>query len=49
MPAGKRVPLGLISTYVGGTPVQHWTSPEGLAKCVGPHSWDWPKGFHDRY
>ncbi|MDZ4818351.1 MAG: sialate O-acetylesterase [Planctomycetota bacterium] len=25
------VPIGLISTNVGGTPAQHWTSKEGLA------------------
>jgi hypothetical protein len=42
-----KVPVGLISTYVGGTPVQHWTSPEGLAACMGPHSWDWPHGYLD--
>jgi len=40
-------PVGLISTYVGGTPVQHWTGPDGLAACEGPHSWNWPKGFLD--
>ena len=43
----KKVPVGLISTYVGGTPVQHWTSPDGLATCEGPNTWDWPKGFLD--
>jgi len=42
-----KVPVGLISTYVGGTPVQHWTSPDGLATCEGPNTWDWPKGFTD--
>jgi hypothetical protein len=26
-------PLGLIETNVGGTPDQHWSSPEALAKC----------------
>ena len=42
-----KVPVGLVSTYVGGTPVQHWTSPDGLATCDGPNSWNWPKGFLD--
>lgn len=43
----QKVPVGLISTFVGGTPIQHWTSPEGLATCDGPHSWNWAAGFMD--
>ena len=42
-----KVPVGLISTFVGGTPVEHWTSPEGLATCDGPNPWDWAPGFQD--
>ena len=42
-----KVPVGLMSTYVGGTPVQHWTSPDGLATCEGPNTWDWPPGYTD--
>ena len=42
-----KVPVGLISTFVGGTPVEHWTSPEGLTTCDGPNTWDWAKGFKD--
>ena len=42
-----KVPVGLISTFVGGTPVEHWSSSEALATCVGPEAWDWPTGFSD--
>lgn len=30
---GGRVPLGLISSNWGGTPIQHWSSPDALSKC----------------
>jgi sialate O-acetylesterase len=29
-------PLGLIETNVGGTPDEHWSSPDALNKCYGP-------------
>jgi sialate O-acetylesterase len=28
-----QVPLGMISSNWGGTPVQAWSSPDALAKC----------------
>lgn len=31
-----KVPIGLIATDVGGTPDEHWSSPEALDACVGP-------------
>lgn len=43
-------PLGLIETNVGGTPDQHWSSPEALAKCKnipGAPKWEWPSNFSD--
>jgi len=42
-----KVPMGLIATFVGGTPDQHWSSPEALDKCRGPESWQWAKDFTD--
>ena len=27
-------PLGLIGTYVGGTPDEHWSSPDALKECT---------------
>lgn len=42
-----KVPVGLISTYVGGTPIEHWTSPAGIKACEGPNSWDFPPGKID--
>lgn len=30
---GAVVPIGLVSTNWGGTPVQYWSSPDALAKC----------------
>lgn len=32
---GGTVPQGLISNNWGGTPIQHWSSPDALAKCNG--------------
>ncbi len=40
-------PLGLIETNVGGTPDQHWSSPEAIDKCKGSEPWDWPANFTD--
>ena len=43
-------PLGLIETNVGGTPDQHWSSPEALTKCKnlpGAPKWQWPSNFTD--
>ncbi len=40
-------PIGLIEANVGGTPDQHWSSPDALQRCKGPHSWNWPKNFSD--
>ena len=45
-------PLGLIQTNVGGTPDQHWSSPDALSKCKGKQPWDptgkmWPDNFTD--
>jgi sialate O-acetylesterase len=36
-----KVPVGLVQTDVGGTPDQHWSSPDALEKCKGPDPWDW--------
>lgn len=43
-------PIGLIETNVGGTPDQHWSSPEALNKCKnlpGSPKWEWPSNFTD--
>ena len=43
-------PLGLIETNVGGTPDQHWSSPEALNKCKnlpGSPKWEWAANFSD--
>ena len=45
--SGKNVPMGLIETNVGGTPDQHWSSPDALNMCKGPEPWDWPANFTD--
>ena len=29
-------PIGLIGSYVGGTPDEAWSSPDALAKCLNP-------------
>ena len=43
-----KVPIGLIGTYVSGTPDEHWSSPDALAGCKGNgNSWDWPDNFTD--
>jgi len=31
--SGEIVPQGLVSNNWGGTPIEHWSSPEALAKC----------------
>lgn len=33
---GGNVPMGLISDNWGGTPIQHWSSPDALAACKAP-------------
>merc|ERR1711907_34376 len=40
-------PIGLIGAYVGGTPDQHWSSPDAISKCYGPNKRNWPPGFKD--
>eukprot|EP00039_Didymoeca_costata_P033210 m.41305 g.41305 ORF g.41305 m.41305 type:complete len:558 (-) comp9753_c0_seq1:77-1750(-) len=41
-------PIGLIGTYVGGTPDQHWSSQDALDKCMNLNkSWEWPSNFTD--
>jgi len=40
-------PIGLIGAYVGGTPDQHWSSPDAIDQCKGPSKWDWPSNFKD--
>ena len=42
-----KVPIGLIATDVGGTPDQHWSSPDALNACRGPESWQWAPDFKD--
>jgi hypothetical protein len=32
---GGKVPIGLVEAAWGGTRIEAWTSPEGLAKCSG--------------
>eukprot|EP00937_MAST-01D_sp_MAST-1D-sp2_P002621 g2621.t1 len=45
---GKKVPVGLIETNVGGTPDQHWSSPDALQQCKGHGDpWDWDANFTD--
>jgi hypothetical protein len=42
--ASSSRPIGLIETNVGGTPDQHWSSPDALAKCKnlpGNPPWEW--------
>jgi hypothetical protein len=36
--AGKPRPIGMIGTYVGGTPDEDWSSPEALNKCLDPRA-----------
>jgi sialate O-acetylesterase len=48
----QKIPVGLIQTTWGGTPDQHWSSPEALQQCtVGYNgkneSWLFPKGYTD--
>ena len=31
-----KVPIGLISSNYGGTPVEAWSSPDALRKCSIP-------------
>ena len=41
-------PIGLIETNVGGTPDQHWSSPDALHKCKnlpGNPAWEWQASF----
>jgi sialate O-acetylesterase len=40
-------PIGLMATHVGGTPDQHWSSPDAIDKCKGSEPWDWPANFTD--
>ena len=41
-------PVGLIETNVGGTPDQHWSSPDALSKCKHLNEpWEWPDNFTD--
>lgn len=42
-----KVPVGLIETNVGGTPDEHWSSPDALARCKGPQPWNYPANFTD--
>ena len=44
--APKR-PVGLIETNVGGTPDEHWSSPDALHRCVGSEPWQFPANFTD--
>jgi len=32
--SGDIVPQGLVSNNWGGTPIEHWSSPDALAKCI---------------
>ena len=36
LPAAAKRPIGLIESNVGGTPVEHWSSPAALARCRNP-------------
>ena len=48
--AGDPRPIGLIETNVGGTPDQHWSSPDALQKCKqlpGDPKWEWPANYTD--
>ena len=48
--SGKMRPIGLIETNVGGTPDQHWSSPNALDACKnlpGNPKWQWPSNFTD--
>jgi sialate O-acetylesterase len=40
-------PIGLIETNVGGTPDQHWSSPDAIDACKGSNPWNWPANFTD--
>ena len=31
-----KIPLGMVSTAYGGTPIQAWSSPDALRKCPTP-------------
>jgi len=42
-----KVPVGLIATFVGGTPDEHWSSPEALNACTGTEPWQRVPGFKD--
>ena len=42
---GKARPIGLIETNVGGTPIEHWSSPDALAQCYSTsNTWDATRG-----
>lgn len=46
--ANKVRAIGLIETNVGGTPDQHWSSPDAIAQCENKGKpWDWPAGYKD--
>eukprot|EP00937_MAST-01D_sp_MAST-1D-sp2_P000996 g996.t1 len=36
LPAAAKRPIGLVESNVGGTPVEHWSSPAALARCRNP-------------
>jgi len=45
-----QVPVGLIETNVGGTPDQHWSSPDALAQCTQAavkQPWGFPNNIVD--
>ena len=45
---GAKVPVGLVQTTWGGTPDQHWSSPDALGACTGRGDpWDFPANFTD--
>lgn len=45
---GPTTPVGLIETNVGGTPDQHWSSPDALSQCKHLNKpWEWPDNFTD--
>lgn len=42
-----KVPFGLIEADVGGTPDEHWSSPDALKACMGPKAWNMPEDTVD--
>ena len=47
---GDETPVGLVETNVGGTPDQHWSSPDALSACKnlpGNPKWEWPSNYTD--